>query len=169
MTPTSWAVLVLATLGLVLVLCAVTLVPWRVPRPGADDRAAALGEVPSTVVARGRALHAALRPSTYGSLLVGLVAPLLLGLTPAGARIVVAVAQPFGSHWLAQALVGGLFEKQGLARVTVTPELRAQFFAEAKRARDALGAALIAPALLASVERMLDEYHAAHHPQASKR
>jgi STE24 endopeptidase len=33
---------------------------------------------------------------------------LLLGFTPAGARIVAWVAQPFGGHWLAEALLGGL-------------------------------------------------------------
>ena len=64
--------------------------------------------MPAGVVTRGRALHAALRPSSYGSLLVGLVVPLLLGFTPAGARIVVCVGQPFGGHWLAESLVGGL-------------------------------------------------------------
>lgn len=54
-------------------------------------------------------MHAALRPSSYASLLLcGLIAPLLLGLTPAGARIVAWVAQPFGGHWLAEAVLGGL-------------------------------------------------------------
>jgi STE24 endopeptidase len=52
-------------------------------------------------------MHAALCPSSYGSLLSGLMAPLLLGFTPAGARIVAWVAQPFG-HWLAEALLGSL-------------------------------------------------------------
>jgi len=33
---------------------------------------------------------------------------LLLGLTPAGARLVDAVARPFGGHWLAAAVLGGL-------------------------------------------------------------
>src|SRR6476620_12044525 len=107
-TPTSWALVALVALGLVLTGAAITLVPWRVPGPSRAERAAALGDVPAGVVTRGRALHAALRPSSYGSLLVGLVVPLLLGLTPAGARIVVWVGQPVGGHWLAEALVGGL-------------------------------------------------------------
>jgi STE24 endopeptidase len=92
----------------VLALAAITLVPWRVPRPIAADRAAALDDVPAGVVTRGRALHAALRPSSYGSLLLGLAVPLVLGLTPAGARIVGWVGQPFGGHWMGEALVGGL-------------------------------------------------------------
>src|SRR6478609_6574228 len=103
-TPTSWALVALVALGLVLTVAAITLVPWRVPSPTHAERATALGDLPAGVVTRGRALHAALRPSSYGSLVV----PLLLGLTPAGARIVVWVGQPFGGHWLAEALVGGL-------------------------------------------------------------
>jgi STE24 endopeptidase len=85
-----------------------TLVPWRVARPSDAARAAALGDIPADVVTRGRALHAALRPSSYGSLLAGLAAALLLGLTPAGARIVAWAARPFGGHWLAEAVLGGL-------------------------------------------------------------
>jgi STE24 endopeptidase len=107
-TPTWWALLALVALGTVLALSAIRLVPWRVPSPTRADQAAALDDLPAGVVTRGRALHAALRPSSYGSLLVGLVVPLLLGLTPAGARIVVWVGQPFGGHWLAEALTGGL-------------------------------------------------------------
>lgn len=72
--------------------------PWCVPSPTGADRAAALRDLPAGVVTRGRALHAALRPISYGARLPGLVVPLLLGLTPAGARIVAWVAQPFGGH-----------------------------------------------------------------------
>jgi STE24 endopeptidase len=98
----------LVALAVALAVAAITLVPWRVPRPSSAARAAALSEVPADVVTRGRALHAALRPSSYGSLLAGLVAAVLLGFTPAGARIVARVAQPFGGHWLAEAALGGL-------------------------------------------------------------
>ena len=108
MTPTRWALVALVALGILLTVAAITLVPWRLPRPSRADQAAALADVPAGVVTRGRALRAALRPSSYGSLLVGLVVPLLLGFTPAGARIVAWVGQPFGGHWLAEALVGGL-------------------------------------------------------------
>lgn len=91
-----------------LAVVAMTLVPWRLATPARAARAAALRDVPTDVVARGRALHAALRPSSYGSLLAGLVAPVLLGFTSGGARIVAWVAQPFGGHWLAEAVLGGL-------------------------------------------------------------
>jgi STE24 endopeptidase len=108
MTPKGWALAVLVALAIGMALAAKRLVPWRVPQPSSSARAAALREVPADVVTRGRALHAALRPSSYGSLVVGLAAALLLGLTPAGARIVAWVGQPFGGHWLAEAVLGGL-------------------------------------------------------------
>jgi STE24 endopeptidase len=98
----------LVGLAIALAVAAIMLVPWRVPRPSNAARATALREVPAEVVTRGRALHAALRPSSYGSLLAGLVAAVLLGFTPAGARIVAWVAQPFGGHWVAEAVLGGL-------------------------------------------------------------
>jgi STE24 endopeptidase len=101
-------VVALVVLGIALTVVAFALVPWRVPRPTPATRAAAWQDVPDGVVERGRTLHAALRPSTYGSLLAGLLVSLLLGLTPAGARIVAWVAQPFGGHWTAEAVVGGL-------------------------------------------------------------
>ena len=108
MTPRSWALLALVALGIALTVAAITLVPWRLPGPTRADRAAALRDLPAGVVTRGRALHAALRPSSYGSLLAGLSASVLLGFTPAGARIVAWVARPFGGHWLAEALLGGM-------------------------------------------------------------
>ena len=108
MTPRGWALVALVALAIGLAVAAITLMPRRVPRPSSAARAAALSDVPADVVARGRALHAALRPSSYGSLLAGLAAALLLGLTPAGARIVAWVAQPFGGHRLAEAVLGGL-------------------------------------------------------------
>ncbi len=89
MTSTWWALVALVALGVGLAVAAITRVPCGCPARPAPSERAALGDVPAGVVTRGRALHAALRPSSYGSLLVGLVVPLLLGLTPAGARIVV--------------------------------------------------------------------------------
>ncbi|GAB3859383.1 hypothetical protein GCM10027610_098690 [Dactylosporangium cerinum] len=72
------------------------------------DQLAALDTLPADAVARGRAFHAALRPGTYLSLALGLLVAILLGLTPAGAWIVEQVSRPFGGHWLARALLGGL-------------------------------------------------------------
>lgn len=108
MTPTGWALVALVALGIVLVPVALLTVPWEVPRSAPDSQAAVLRDLPEAVVAKGRALHATLRPSSYGALLAGLAAPALLGFTPAGARVVAWAGQPFGGHWLAEALLGGL-------------------------------------------------------------
>jgi STE24 endopeptidase len=107
-TSEGWALAALIALAIALTVVTIVLVPWRAPRPTRAARVAALQEVPPDVVTRGRAMHAALRPSTYGALLSGTVAPLLLGLTPIGASIVAWAAEPFGGHWLAEAVVGGL-------------------------------------------------------------
>ncbi|HWE28647.1 MAG TPA: TRAP transporter substrate-binding protein DctP [Polyangia bacterium] len=73
------------------------------------------------------------------------------------------------SERLDDSLLGGLFGKQGLTRIIASPELHAQFEAAAKRARDKLGPALIAPGLLATIEKMLDEYRSGNRPEAAKR
>jgi STE24 endopeptidase len=85
------------------------LVPWRgtLPAPRADQLAA-LRSLPTDSVAKGRALHAALRPASYSAMVLGLAVALGLGLTPAGARLVARCASPFGGGWVAQAVVGGL-------------------------------------------------------------
>jgi STE24 endopeptidase len=101
-------VLVPAVVLVVLVAVAVGVVLVRAPRrrppaPVADQRAA-LAALPADEVARGRAFHRALRPPGYAGRALSLVVVLLLGLTPAGARIVAAV----GGHWAVRAVVGGL-------------------------------------------------------------
>ena len=98
----TFVVLVLATL-----VFAVLRVPLTAPPAPRADQLAALHSLPVDAVARGRAFHSALRPGSYGSLLVGLVIALLLGLTPMGSRMVALVGRPFGGHWLAEALFGG--------------------------------------------------------------
>ena len=79
----------------------------RPPAPRADQLAA-LRDLPADQVARGRAFHAALRPGGYAALAVGLLVALALGLTPLGSRLVELVGRPFGGHWIAQAVLGGL-------------------------------------------------------------
>jgi STE24 endopeptidase len=86
---------------------AVWRVPWVAPPAPRADQLAALGSLPTDAVARGREFHAALRPGSYGGMLLGLVVALVLGLTPLGARIVEAVGRPFGGNWVAQAVLGG--------------------------------------------------------------
>jgi STE24 endopeptidase len=90
------------------IVVAVVRVPWAAPPAPRADQLAALRDLPAEAVARGRAFHAALRPGSYGSLALGLLAALILGLTPLGARLVDLVGRPFGGHWVAQALLGGV-------------------------------------------------------------
>ncbi len=108
MTPRLWAVLVLGALVVALLVVAATIVPWSRPPAPRADQLAALGQLPADQVTRARAFHADLRPGSYGALLVGLLGALVLGLTPLGARLVSLVSRPFGEHWIAQAVLGGL-------------------------------------------------------------
>ena len=59
-----------------------------------------------------------------------------------------------------RSLLGGLFEKQGLHRVPLSPEFKRAFVDEARRARNALGDKLIPATLLRRVETYLAELRA---------
>jgi STE24 endopeptidase len=108
MTPRLWAVVALGGLVVALIVAAAFLVPWHRPPAPRPDQLAALRDLPAAQVSRGRAFHAALRPGSYGALAVGLLVALVLGLTPLGARLVELGGRPFGDHWVARAIVGGL-------------------------------------------------------------
>jgi STE24 endopeptidase len=108
MTSRFWAASVLAVLLIALIAVAAVLIPWHRPPAPRPDQLAALGQLPSEQVAKARAFHSALRPPAYAGLAAGLVAVLVLGLTPLGATLVSVVGRPFGDNWIAQALLGGL-------------------------------------------------------------
>ncbi|MEV4137486.1 M48 family metallopeptidase [Dactylosporangium sp. NPDC049742] len=108
MTPRAWAAITLAALLVAVVVVAALRVPWSAPPAPRADQLAALDTLPADAVAKGQAFHAALRPGMYLSIGLGLLVALLLGLTPAGSWIVEQVSRPFGGHWLARALLGGL-------------------------------------------------------------
>jgi TRAP-type C4-dicarboxylate transport system substrate-binding protein len=61
-----------------------------------------------------------------------------------------------------QALMGGLFEKQGVKPVPVDLSFRAEFFDAARAARDKLSPKLASPTLLREVISLLSDYRAAH-------
>lgn len=108
MTARVSAWVVLAVLVVAGAVVTAVLVPWHsAPAPRADQ-VAALHSLPPEAVARGRAFHADLRPGTYLSMAIGLIAALVLGLTPLGAKIVELCGRPFHDHWIARALLGGL-------------------------------------------------------------
>src|SRR4051812_45836361 len=116
----AWAAVTLGLLLVAAVAVAWVRVPWSAPPAPRADQLAALRDLPADAVARGRALHGALRPGSYGSLVVGLVVALVLGLTPLGARIVAALGRPFGGHWIAEALLGG-FALVGIGELVTLP------------------------------------------------
>ena len=107
MGPRGWALLTLGALVVALIVVAALRIPWSAPPAPRSDQLAALRDLPADAVARGRAFHAALRPGSYGALLLGVGIALILGLTPIGARIVETVGRPFGGNWIAQAVLGG--------------------------------------------------------------
>lgn len=64
-----------------------------------------------------------------------------------------------------RALLDGLFEKQGLHRVPLSPQFKRAFLDETRRARAALGDKLVPAALLRRVDDYLAELRAAHAPK----
>jgi hypothetical protein len=62
------------------------------------------------------------------------------------------------------ALLGGLFEKQGMRRVPVSPKFRAEFLDAARKAREQLGASLTSPALLNEIMTWLADHRSEHQP-----
>ena len=100
----------LAALALLLVALAVALavaVPWS-PLPGADLQPDAARDFTAAQLAREVAFHDALRPTSYASLVLGLVVVSVLGLTRLGGRLVRAVARPLGGGWVWQVVLGTL-------------------------------------------------------------
>jgi STE24 endopeptidase len=89
------------------VVAAVT-IPWHRPPAPRADQLAALEQLPRDQVARARDFHTELRPGSYGSMMLGLAGALVLGLTPLGAWLAGQAGRPFGGHWVAQAVLGGL-------------------------------------------------------------
>ena len=57
-------------------------------------------------------------------------------------------------------LLGGLFERQGMKIVPLSPSLRAQYFEAARAVRDRLGDSMLSRALLDDVMRLLADYRA---------
>ncbi|MCA1663480.1 MAG: TRAP transporter substrate-binding protein DctP [Myxococcales bacterium] len=61
-----------------------------------------------------------------------------------------------------EALLGGLFAKQGLTTLPLTPQTRAQFFSEARALRDKMAGALVPAAPRDRVLSLLADYRAEH-------
>lgn len=108
MTARQWAAVAFGVLIVAMVVTAALVVPWSRPPAPRADQVDALRELPADRVARGKALHDELRPGSYATLVLGLVFALVLGLTPLGAKLVALMGRPFGGHWVAEAVLGGL-------------------------------------------------------------
>lgn len=106
-----------------LVVAVLLMVPLDV-LPGSEPVVDVPRDFTAEQVAREVAFHDALRPWSYASLALGLVVALALGLTPLGARLVVAVARPLGGGWVWQVLLGTL--ALGVASRLVTLPLAAR-------------------------------------------
>ncbi len=98
---------VLALLLLALAVALAVAVPWT-PLPGADPQPDAERDFTAAQIAREVAFHEALRPTSYASLVLGLVAVTVLGLTRLGARLVQVVARPLSGGWVWQVALGTL-------------------------------------------------------------
>jgi STE24 endopeptidase len=108
MTPRTWAAIALAVLVVLIAVAAVVAIPWHRPPAPRLDQVDALGQLPRDQVERARAFRSELRPGSYGSMALGLICALVLGLTPLGAWLVTQTGRPFGGNWVAQAVLGGL-------------------------------------------------------------
>jgi STE24 endopeptidase len=104
-TPRAAAATAFVVLGLALVALLALTTPWHplgahAPHVPVDPRR----DFTAAEIARERAFHAAVRPPAYAALLLGLAVAVLLGLTKAGATLVVKVPGP----WPVKAALGGL-------------------------------------------------------------
>lgn len=104
------ALVALVLVGAALVATLALTTPWTPLPASARDRVAVdvHRDFTSAEIAREQAFHRAVRPPAYASLVLGLAAAAVLGLTSAGARLVELVARPLGGGWAARAAVGGL-------------------------------------------------------------
>jgi TRAP-type C4-dicarboxylate transport system substrate-binding protein len=62
-----------------------------------------------------------------------------------------------------EALLNGLFQKQGLSVLPVPEDLRARFFVDSRQARETLPASVISKELMDRVLSLLADYRAEHH------
>ena len=116
---------VLALLLLALAVALVVAVPWT-PLPGADLQPDPERDFTAAQIAREVAFHDALRPTSYASLVLGLVVVSVLGLTSLGGRLVRAVARPLGGGWVWQVVLGTLAVTVVVRLVTLPLRMRSE-------------------------------------------
>jgi len=111
-----------AVLAIALLVALALWTPWTtLPLHGAAGvRADPSRDFTAAQIARENSYHAAVRPPAYLSLALGLVVAIVLGLTPLGARLVTAVAAPFGGGWGWRVLLGTI-AVTAIGRLVVLP------------------------------------------------
>ncbi len=104
------ALVVAAVLGVALLLVIALRTPWEVlpEPPGGRTPVDPTAGLPAEQVGRAESFAAAVRPASLLALVLGLTVSAVLGLTRLGARLVQAVARPFGGGWPARVLLGTL-------------------------------------------------------------
>jgi STE24 endopeptidase len=97
-------------LGIALVLVLALRIPWSVlpVPPGGHAPVDPTAGLSAAQIDRARSFASAVRPASLAALLLSLLVAGVLGLTPVGARLVQAVARPFGGGWVWQVLLGVL-------------------------------------------------------------
>jgi len=94
---------------LLLLLAVVVVVLVTVPfpvLPGAHPQVQVTRDFTAAQLARERAFHSQIHPAAYAALALSLGLAAVLGLTRLGARLVTAVARPFGGGWGWQVVLG---------------------------------------------------------------
>ena len=96
------------------------------------------------------------------------------GLTPSAQAVLRTAAARYGAQieelgrQQDEALLGGLFERQGLRTVAVSDAFRAEFLERARAAREQLTDAVVPPALVLRVSSWLADYRAEHRSRSER-
>ena len=116
--PRRAAAIAFVALGALLVVVIVMTTPWHL-LPGGRGSADPARDFTHAQIARNRAFGSALNPPVYAGLVAGLVAVLVLGLTPLGARVLRPVIRP-SRRWPLQ-VIGAAVVLSGLMRLVGLP------------------------------------------------
>ncbi|MGH3327028.1 MAG: M48 family metallopeptidase [Streptomycetales bacterium] len=114
--------LAIAFSGTAFVTVLVLTTPWQaLPQvvPGGGVPVDPSRDFTTAELAREDGFHSAIRPAAYLAMAVALLVPVVLGLTPLGARLVSRAARPLGGGWVWQVLLGGLVVALAVRLATV--------------------------------------------------
>lgn len=112
MTTARWAALgAMIVLFAAFIVVAVLTTPWS-PLPGAVPGGRVVDSIRTdftgSEIARLESFRRTVHPPSYIAYALSILVPVALGFTPWGARLVTAVAKPFGGGWAWRVALGGL-------------------------------------------------------------